>query len=142
MSTGNDQIPDVTYGVAFIANLFQGDKVIDGMIVNVYRAGYYVFPFCTLIDDDMCLFRITLNLLHEDIGDFHRDVEVGKSVGVLFGMDEFKDVRMRYAHHAHVCPASESSLLNGVGGFGEDFPETDGARCFSSTRGDIVTSRP
>jgi len=69
----------------------------------------------------VCQFDVAVGFhgLHEGIGDADRDVEVGQVAGIL-GVDEFLDVRMVAAQHAHLGATAGAGGLDGFAGAVED----------------------
>ena len=68
-----------------------------------------------------------VNCLQELVSDVDRDVEVGKRVLIVLGMNETQHVRMRDAHHAHVGAATDATLLHDISHLIDDVHERDGA---------------
>jgi hypothetical protein len=62
---------------------------------------------------------------HERVCYLNGNIEVVKRGHVLFGVNELEDIWMLHTHHAHVGPTSMSTLLDCIGGFGYDPPETN-----------------
>ena len=56
---------------------------------------------------------------HEGVGDADRDVEVGQ-VALVLGVDEFLDIRMVAAQHAHLGAAAGAGGFDGFAGAVED----------------------
>ena len=63
--------------------------------------------------------EVHLDREHEVVGDADRDVEVGK-VALVLGVDEFLDVRVVAAQHAHLRAAARARGLDRLAGAVED----------------------
>jgi hypothetical protein len=62
---------------------------------------------------------VGLDGLHEGVGDADRDVEVGE-VALVLGVDEFLDVRVVAAQHAHLRAAARTGGFHRLAGAVED----------------------
>ena len=70
---------------------------------------------------------VSLDGLHESVGDSDGDVEVVQPVVVLLGRDEIQDVRVIDPHDTHVGATAGAALFDGLGGGVEDAHEREWA---------------
>ena len=66
--------------------------------------------------------------LHKLVGDGNRDVEIGDGAFGRLAFDEFLDVRMIDAQHAHVGAAASAALGDFAKGLVVDAQKADGTR--------------
>ena len=122
--------------VVFIESDF--DEIVDLILPDIEASGQVVLFLGAGISDEVQGVGGVEELVHPLVGDFDGDVVVGEGIEVLLGVEEFEDIGVGEAHHAHIGASSEGALLDGVGGFGEYFPEADGPGGFAAAGGDIV----